>query len=282
MLSLVDSILFFYIGSLFVSIVFEPIGEMVADLNYKYEFARQSNLAENQGYIELNRSLNCTQSLKDLEGFERIWVVYQFHLNQNWKPMVLPPRGDRNTKRGVFATRSPYRPNSIGLSCVELVRIEGNKIFIKNFDILNETPILDIKPYLPYSDSFPNSSIGWLEEAGKNTDEYFIEYSDYSAEQLEFIIQRAEFNLKNTIEVQLSINPTDNSRKRVKEYKEGFLVAIRTWRIHFSISENIVFIKNIFSSYSYEDLYVTKEDKYGDKELHRSYNQTFGLQPLKE
>jgi tRNA-Thr(GGU) m(6)t(6)A37 methyltransferase TsaA len=104
----------------------------------------------------LERNRNFEQALKDLEGFERIWVIYLFHLNDSWKPMVTPPR-NKGKKVGVFASRSPHRPNGIGLSCVTLNRIEGLNIYISNSDILDGSPVLDIKPYLPWSDSFPDS-----------------------------------------------------------------------------------------------------------------------------
>jgi tRNA (Thr-GGU) A37 N-methylase len=95
---------------------------------------------------------------------ERIWLLFVFHNNSNWKAQSSPPVAP-NRKIGVFATRSPYRPNPIGLSCVELVKIEKLKIYVRNFDLLDNTPILDIKPYIPYSDSFPDALGGFTDSA---------------------------------------------------------------------------------------------------------------------
>lgn len=102
------------------------------------------------------------QVIQDLRGFERLWLIFAFHLSEGWKNMVKPPRG--GPKRGVLATRSPHRPNGIGLSAVELVAIEGRTLQLRGVDLLDGTPILDIKPYVPYADAFPNARAGWIDE----------------------------------------------------------------------------------------------------------------------
>lgn len=100
--------------------------------------------------------------LQDLEGFERIWLISFMHLNGVFgRPTVRPPRG--GAKRGLLATRAPHRPNPIALSCVELLGVEGRVIRVKGLDLLNDTPILDIKPYIGRFDAFPGSGVGWLE-----------------------------------------------------------------------------------------------------------------------
>src|SRR6185437_11868823 len=91
--------------------------------------------------------------ISGLAGFERIWLLFVFHRSEGWKPLVRPPRG--GGKRGVLATRSPHRPNAIGLSAVELVAVEERALRVRGVDLLDGTPILDIKPYVPYADAFP-------------------------------------------------------------------------------------------------------------------------------
>ena len=103
----------------------------------------------------------------DLLGFERIWLVFVFHRSQGWKAQVKPPRG--GGKRSVLATRSPHRPNAIGLSAVELVGIEGHCLRVRGLDLLDGTPILDIKPYVPYADAFPDSAAGWIDGVDART-----------------------------------------------------------------------------------------------------------------
>jgi tRNA-Thr(GGU) m(6)t(6)A37 methyltransferase TsaA len=102
------------------------------------------------------------QSVQDLAGFERVWLIFSFHLSEGWKSMVKPPRG--GPRRGVLATRSPHRPNSIGLSAVELLSVEGRTLQLRGVDLLDGTPVLDIKPYVPYADAFPDANAGWIDE----------------------------------------------------------------------------------------------------------------------
>lgn len=101
------------------------------------------------------------QAWRDLAGFERIWLVFVFHRSDGWKAEVRPPRG--GGKRSVLATRSPHRPNRIGLSAVELAEITEHGLRVRGIDLLNGTPILDIKPYVPYADAFPASRAGWID-----------------------------------------------------------------------------------------------------------------------
>ena len=114
-------------------------------------------------------------AVRDLNGFERIWVLFHFSYSvgvhpdragnehtTGWKTMIVPPRDSE--LRGVFATRSPHRPNSIGLSCVRLVRVQGLEVHIADHDLLHGTPVLDIKPYLPFCDSHPTAKAGWVED----------------------------------------------------------------------------------------------------------------------
>jgi tRNA-Thr(GGU) m(6)t(6)A37 methyltransferase TsaA len=101
-------------------------------------------------------------AFRDLAGFQRIWLIFAFHRSEGWKAEVRPPRG--RLKRSVLATRSPHRPNAIGLSAVELVAVEGQSLRVRGVDLLDGTPILDIKPYVPYADAFPDSRAGWIDD----------------------------------------------------------------------------------------------------------------------
>ena len=100
-------------------------------------------------------------AFRDLAGFERIWLVFVFHRSEGWKAEVKPPRG--GGKRSVLATRSPHRPNAIGLSAVELLGIDAHALRVRGMDLLDGTPILDIKPYVPYADAFPDARAGWID-----------------------------------------------------------------------------------------------------------------------
>lgn len=102
------------------------------------------------------------EAFRDLAGFERIWLIFCFHRSEGWKAEVRPPRG--GGKRSVLATRSPHRPNAIGLSAVNLIGVDERELRVSGIDLLDGTPILDIKPYVPYADAFAESRAGWIDE----------------------------------------------------------------------------------------------------------------------
>ena len=114
-----------------------------------------------EGVIEIAEPYRA--ALADLETFDRIWVVFRFDRSGGWTPRVKPPRG--GPKRGLFATRAPHRPSQIGLTCVALqsVDVDAGRVTVKGVDLLDGTPILDIKPYIPTIDAWPEAGHGWLE-----------------------------------------------------------------------------------------------------------------------
>jgi tRNA-Thr(GGU) m(6)t(6)A37 methyltransferase TsaA len=235
-------------------ILIKPIGTIHSKLKQRYETPRQGVLAKgSSAIIHLNPKNNFEQAVKDLNGFDRIWIIYQFHLNKNWKPLVTPPRHTRN-KIGVFATRAPYRPNQIGLSCVKLEKVEGLKIFISESDILDGSPVLDIKPYLPYSDSFPDSKTGWVKSGLENI--YKVIFEEKAKQLADKLKKDENVNLLSYARVQLEFNPTDLSRKRITKIKspkantENYVLSYQNWQIHYLVDEikkkvkiiNIIFV----------------------------------------
>lgn len=141
------------------------------DLTTKFGVPRQSGLVEAlQGRIVFEPEYRRPEALRGLEGFSHIWLLWDFseaHRTE-WSPTVRPPLLGGNRRMGVFATRSPFRPNPIGLSAVRIERIEldtprGPIIHVQGADLMNGTPILDIKPYLPFADAHPEASGGWTE-----------------------------------------------------------------------------------------------------------------------
>ena len=109
--------------------------------------------------LELTPAPGIREALRDLEGMERVWLLWWFHRAESWRPLVLPPRGP-SQRRGVFSTRSPHRPNPIGMTPARLLGIEGLRLLLGPCDLLEGTPILDIKPYVPAYDAFPESAAG--------------------------------------------------------------------------------------------------------------------------
>jgi tRNA-Thr(GGU) m(6)t(6)A37 methyltransferase TsaA len=220
-------------------IILRPIGILQSDLKQRYETPRQGILAKgSSAIITLYAKNNFNQALQDIDGFDRLWIIYQFHLNKNWKPLVTPPRHTRN-KVGVFATRAPFRPNPIGLSCVKLEKVEDLNIFISESDILNGTPVLDIKPYLPYSDSFPGSATGWVKNESENIFEVVIE--EKAEKVAEKIKKEEDINLFGYARVQLEFNPADLTRKRISEVNENenglYILAYQKYKIRYRVNE---------------------------------------------
>ena len=199
-----------------------------------------------EGIITLLEGQNFEQALEDMAGMEKIWLLYWFDRNPNWKPKVLVPRGPRQ-KRGVFATRSPYRPNPIGLSLVDLVEVRGLTLRVRNVDLLDGTPILDIKPYLPNVESYPDAYSGWIEEVGKHG-EYIVNYSELALSQLEFLKEH-NVDLMDRIERVLSRDPSPHPYKRIERDGDCFVQAIRGWRIIFSVENFLVTVEEIRSGY---------------------------------
>jgi len=142
-----------------MSITLEPIGIIYTPFKSKEGMPIQSKGAKGiKGIIILKEEF--IQGLTDLDGFSHIILIYYFHKTLGFELQTIPFLDDK--KRGVFATRAPKRPNSIGISVVKLLRIEENTIFIENVDMLNETPLLDIKPYVPDFDIHKTEKNGWI------------------------------------------------------------------------------------------------------------------------
>ena len=155
------------------NITIHPIAKMRSDFPTKFGIPRQSNLVEGlESTIVFEPEFRNSDALRGIEGFSHLWIIWQFSeaVRQEWSPTVRPPRLGGNTRMGVFATRSPFRPNNLGLSCVKLIGIdhtenEGTVLHVAGADLMNGTPIFDIKPYIPYSDSFPEAGGGFTDTA---------------------------------------------------------------------------------------------------------------------
>lgn len=147
----------------------EPIAFITNDYREKFGVPRQSGLVSLRSEIVLEPKFRDENALRGLEDFTHIWLIWGFSeaKTDGFSPTVRPPRLGGNVRKGVFATRSPFRPNSLGLSVVKLESIDGFVLTVTGADIMNGSPIYDIKPYLPYADSIPDASNGWsLSERG--------------------------------------------------------------------------------------------------------------------
>ena len=152
----------------------QVIARMRSDFPTKFGIPRQPSLVEGlQSTIVFEPEFRNPDTLRGMEGFSHLWIIWQFSeaVRTQWSPTVRPPRLGGNTRMGVFATRSPFRPNSLGLSCVKLEGIEydtkdGAVIHVSGADLMDGTPIFDIKPYIPYADAHPEALGGFTDTAG--------------------------------------------------------------------------------------------------------------------
>jgi tRNA-Thr(GGU) m(6)t(6)A37 methyltransferase TsaA len=252
----------------------EPIGFFHGDQDEKYAVSRQPSVIQgNFGKIILNSGCEYEMGLQDLEGFDRIFLIYRFDRNSAWKPKILPPRGDK--KRGVFATRSPHRPNFLGLSCVELVKISGLTLHVKNHDLLHGTPIFDIKPYIVYADCFPDAKQGWLNELEPQID-YSVVWVEAALEKRDYLETVLDVPLSLNIFPRLSVNPYPKKQNRIRAVENEFYeIAYKTWRAKYSISGVVVTLQDIYSGYDCETLAGLKPCAYNDLAQHHKLLSSF-------
>ena len=156
-------------------LLIKPIAHIQTDFPTKFGVPRQAGLAETlQGIIVFEPEFQVEEALRGIEGFSHLWLIWGFSENAGyeWSPTVRPPRLGGNVRMGVFATRSPFRPNGLGLSCVRLTgvrrdNVQGNTLLVTGADMVDGTPIYDIKPYLPYADSIPDAIGGFAPDEGR-------------------------------------------------------------------------------------------------------------------
>ena len=196
---------------------FSQIGVVQSCFAEKFGVPRQSLMVKQAlGVLKFNPDPNFPMAFKDLEGFSHIWVTYVFHKNieKGWTPTIIPPRLDGPQRVGVFASRSPHRPNPLGLSCLKIEKIDlkakcGIEIHVSGLDILDGTPILDIKPYLPYADSVPDAKCGW---ASGNIPKYPVSFSTQSLDSIKKSSQHP--NLKELLTQMLELDPRPTSQRK--------------------------------------------------------------------
>jgi tRNA-Thr(GGU) m(6)t(6)A37 methyltransferase TsaA len=153
----------------------KPIARMKSDFRTKFGIPRQSGLVEElRSTIVFEPEFRNDDALRGIEDFSHLWIIWQFSeaVRSGWSPTVRPPRLGGNTRMGVFATRSPFRPNNLGLSSVRLLGVEhtethGTVLHVGGADLMDGTPIFDIKPYIPYGDCHPDATGGFTDTAGE-------------------------------------------------------------------------------------------------------------------
>jgi tRNA-Thr(GGU) m(6)t(6)A37 methyltransferase TsaA len=215
---------------------FEPIGFVRSPFKERVEAPRQGTTAPDaEGTIELVAGHGYEHGLEGLAGWEYLWVLFVFHRNveqgRGWKAKVSPPRS--REKQGVFATRSPHRPNPIGLTAARIVAVEGRVVRVRGLDLLDGTPVLDLKPYVAYSDAFPSAGAGWL-EVRDPLPPWRVLWGERARAQVEWLARRG-VELVHPIEAALALGPVPRPYRRIRVAGDGLELAVKDWRIDFAV-----------------------------------------------
>lgn len=217
------------------------IGHIETDFNTKFGLPRQSGFcSELQGRIILSREYRRKEAFRGLEGFSHIWLLWLFSdaEREEWTPTVRPPRLGGNKRMGVFATRSPFRPNSIGLSCVKLNGIDYDEedspvLYVSGIDMMNGTPIVDIKPYVPVADCKPLATDGFTQY----TKEYRLEV-EFDDEMLTLLPE----NKRGGALQMLSLDPRP---AYIDDADRIFGVEYAGFDIRFTVKDNVLTVREV-------------------------------------
>lgn len=252
----------------------EPIGFLASAKRSKFALPHQpAGDAHERNVIELLPGRQFEQALRDLAGFERVWLVWWFHRHRNWKPQVLPPRGAKQ-KRGVFATRSPHRPNPIGLTPVRLFAVEKRRLVVGEVDLVDGTPILDIKPYIPALDSFPASRAGWvdeLERAQEESPRFRVTVCALAAEQARFLEEHWGLDVLPKAVQRLALDPSPHRTRRISRHGDEFLMSCGAWRVFFAVAGELVEVLRLAPGYPHEYLVDPQRTRIADREAQLAF-----------
>ncbi len=224
------------------------------------------------GIIELLPNMNLEHAIEDLAGWDRIWVISWFDRVEGWRPKVLPPRSTTGRK-GVLSTRSPHRPNPLGLSALRLNRIDGLNLHVSDVDLLDGTPVLDIKPYVAYTDAFAEAGNGWLApDAPDPRPGWEVRFTDTAETQLAWLASRQSLPLKARIEATLGLGPQPHPYRRIKPLASGQMqLAVQDWRIDFEVQAQHILVRQIRSGYSAAQLAKPPQSEQDPIGLHQQF-----------
>jgi len=223
----------------------QPIGIIHSPYKEKFGTPRQPGLVYAQCSIELLPPYNQIEALKGLEGFSHIWVSFIFHqaIRDQWQPTVRPPRLGGNEKVGVFASRSPFRPNNLGLSVVKLLDIEQQAgkllVQVEGLDVIEGTPVVDIKPYIPYVDAIPDAKEGFA--TGAQDKKLKVEFTQQAEQQLEDI-ENSE-NLRQLIIDVLQLDPRPAYKQQEEQGEYGIL--LDDFNVRWAVKDKSVLVVSV-------------------------------------
>jgi tRNA-Thr(GGU) m(6)t(6)A37 methyltransferase TsaA len=249
-------------------VILEPIGVVRTPFSDKASAPRQPSAAHDApGRVELAPGRGLEHALRGIDAWRYVWILYTFHLNEgHWRPTVLPPRS--RTKRGVLATRSPHRPNGIGMSAVRLERVEPLVLHVRGVDMVDGSPVLDVKPYVAYADAIPDAAGGWLDAPDDPGPRFEVVWSERALAQRTFLGDEGA-DLASRVDTILAVGPEPHPYRRIRAEPGGALrVAVKAWRCRFRVEGASVVVLDILSGYRPREL-ATREGE--EIELHRAF-----------
>lgn len=235
------------------SLVCRPIGFIRSGKNVKFKARHQpdESCAE-QNVLELERGPGVREAIRDLEGMERIWLIWWFHQAESWRPLVLPPRGPPQ-RRGLYSTRSPHRPNPIGLTPVQLLGVTGLTLLLGPCDLTEGTPVFDIKPYFPAYDSFPVSAAGWIDAVDalmSQPPKFSVLCTPYAEIQIQWLKDEWSVDFRDRMITLLSQDPSPHKTRRINRRSDGnYDIGCGGWRAIFTVSDMQVSILAVQPSF---------------------------------
>ena len=269
-------------GPAAATLTLRPIGHIRSGKHVKFQARHQPDEREpEENFLELAPDADLALATMDLAGFERVWLVWWFHRNTGWRPQVIPPRGPQR-RRGVFATRSPHRPNALGLTPVRLLGVErgGRLLRLGPCDLVEGTPIFDIKPYVPAYDSFPGSRAGWIDEvdeAERAAPRFTVELAPRAVEQAEWLRAGWGVDFLPRVRELLARDPAPHRTRRVRrvsaDYGGGFEIGCGAWRALFQTDETVarVTITGLGPGYPLWQLQKKGADSVADRDAQEAF-----------
>lgn len=235
------------------SLTIRPIGFLRSGKGVRFKTLHQPDeTAVETNVLELTPAPGIREALRDLEGMDRVWLLWWFHRAESWRPLVLPPRGP-SQRRGVFSTRSPHRPNPIGMTPTRLLGFEGLRLLLGPCDLLEGTPILDIKPYVPAYDAFPESAAGWIdtvEALHAELPAYGVSWSLQAREQAEWLKAAWSVDFQQRLVEILGRDPRPHRTRRIRRLPGGdFVIGCGTWRAEFQVHDLQIEIRALKPSF---------------------------------
>ncbi len=231
-------------GGLPPSLTLQPIGFLRTRQQVKFQAGHQPESAmEARNELELLSGHGYEQALQDLAGMDRVWLLWWFHRNDTWRPLVLPPRGPAR-RRGVFATRSPHRPSPLGLTCVTLLGIAGRRLLLGPCDLVDGTPVFDVKPYIAAHDAFPDARAGWIDTMEAELREpvrFTVILSATAMTQRQWLQEKWQIDFTPRLIELLSRDPTPHRTRRIRRRNpKQFDIGCGAWRAVFTVTGETV------------------------------------------